>query len=147
MVHPYSSINTATPRKKCFFIFLVRSDFHMIRMYLSIAVHAFAKRMLMSLSVDVILLPSYVNLFTNFRDFLRRAEVTPACLKHMHFVSFAFTWTTMSPAACSWLWCKCSARTGVFARSARLWAAFFSTSHFLLFDLCMHTYIYMYGLW
>ena len=34
---------------------------------LSIAVHAFTRRIITSLSVDEILLPRYVNLYTNFR--------------------------------------------------------------------------------
>ena len=65
-VHPYSSINIATARKKSHFILSDRSDFYMIDNQL-IAVHDFAKRILTSLSVDKTQLPRYVNLSINFR--------------------------------------------------------------------------------
>ena len=48
-------------------LFYQRSDCYMINK-LSIAVHLFAMHVLTSLSVDEILLPKYVNWFTNFRD-------------------------------------------------------------------------------
>ena len=48
----------------------------------SITVHAFARYMLISLSVDEILLPRYVNLSTNFRDLPINVQITPSCLKH-----------------------------------------------------------------
>ena len=51
VAHLYSSIDTTTAWKKIRFISSVRSDFHMIDS-LSIAVHAFASRVLMSFSVD-----------------------------------------------------------------------------------------------
>ena len=54
--HPYSSINTIAARKKLHFILSVRSDFHVTES-LSLAVHAFATRVLMSVSVDETLLP------------------------------------------------------------------------------------------
>ena len=50
-MHPYSSIDTIAAWKKLRIILLVRSDFHMTDS-LSIAVHAFASHMLMSVSVD-----------------------------------------------------------------------------------------------
>ena len=56
VVHPYSSIDTTTAWKKLRFILSVRSDFHMTDS-LSIAVHAFVSRVLMSFSVDETLLP------------------------------------------------------------------------------------------
>ena len=55
VVHPYSSIDTTAAWKKLRFILSVRSDFHMIDS-LSIAVHAFVSRVLMSFSVDETLL-------------------------------------------------------------------------------------------
>ena len=55
-VHPYSSIDTISAWKKLRFILSVRSNFH-ITESLSIAVHAFASPMLMSVSVDETLLP------------------------------------------------------------------------------------------
>ena len=57
VVHVYSSIYTNAAWKKIRFILSVRSDFHMTNS-LSIAVHAFASRMLMSVSIDETLLPS-----------------------------------------------------------------------------------------
>ena len=56
LVHPYSSMETTVAWKKLRFISSVRSDFHMIDS-LSIAVHAFATRVSMSVSVDETLLP------------------------------------------------------------------------------------------
>ena len=65
MVHLYTSMDAATARKKSRFILSDCSDFHMIDL-LSIAVHAFALRILI-LSVDETILLMYVDLFTYFR--------------------------------------------------------------------------------
>ena len=46
----------------------------------SIAFHAFAMRMLTSLSVDEILLPRYMNLSSNFRDLLLKMEMALSTL-------------------------------------------------------------------
>ena len=54
--HPYSSIDTTAAWKKLHFILLVRFDFHMTDS-LSVAVHAFASHVLMSVLVDETLLP------------------------------------------------------------------------------------------
>ena len=54
VVHPYSSIDTTAAWKKLRFILSVRSDFHMTDS-LSMAVHAFACRVLISVSVDEML--------------------------------------------------------------------------------------------
>ena len=67
VVHPYSRIDTIAAWKKLHFSLSDKSDFHMID-NLSIVVHAFARRILMSFSVDETLLPRYMNLFTNFRE-------------------------------------------------------------------------------
>ena len=58
---------------------------------LSIAVHASALRVLISLSVDKILLSRYVNRPTNFRGFRLKEEMATFCLKHMNSVLFTFT--------------------------------------------------------
>ena len=50
-VYPYSSIDTTAAWKKLRFILSVRSNFHMTDSQ-SLAVHAFASRVLMSVSVD-----------------------------------------------------------------------------------------------
>ena len=117
VVHQCSSIDTATAWKKKN-ILLDRSDFHMI-INRSIAVHTFAKHMLMLFSVDEILLPRYVNLSTNFRGLPLRIEIAPSCLKHMYSVLFAFTKRPMPSAACSRLCSRDSAWADVFASSAR----------------------------
>ena len=62
VVHPYSSIDMTAAWKKLRFILPVRSDYHMTDR-LSIAVHAFTSCVLMSVSVDEILLPELVHLF------------------------------------------------------------------------------------
>ena len=121
VVNPYSRIDTTTGWKKSCFILSDRSDFHMIDS-LSI-VHAFARHILTSLSIDGILLPRYMNLFTNFRALLFRVEMAPSQLKHMYSVLLVFTRRIMSPAACSWLCSKDSAWVGIFARSSMLSAS------------------------
>ena len=63
VLHPSSRIDTITVWKKLRFILSDRSDFHMID-NLSIAVHAFTSYILMSFSVDKMLLPRYMNLST-----------------------------------------------------------------------------------
>ena len=55
LVHPYSSIDKIAARKKWRFTISVRSDFHITDCQ-SIAEHAFACRVLMSFSVDEMLL-------------------------------------------------------------------------------------------
>ena len=86
-MHPYRSMDTATAWKKSCFILLDRSDFHKIDS-LSIAFHAFARCISTSLSVDDILLPRYVNWFTDFRGLPLRLEIAPFCLKYMKSVCF-----------------------------------------------------------
>ena len=74
VVHPYSAIDSTAALKKLCFILSVRSDFHMTDI-LSMAVHAFAKRVLMSVSVNEIMLPRSVNLTTSFRKQLFSKEM------------------------------------------------------------------------
>ena len=66
---------------------------------LSIAVHGFARRILMSISVDETLLPRYVNLSTNFRESPFRVDMSLSWFKHMYLVLSAFTSRPMPPAA------------------------------------------------
>ena len=56
VVHPYSSTDTTADWKKLCFILSVMSNFYMTDS-LSIAVHAFASRVSMSVSFDQMLLP------------------------------------------------------------------------------------------
>ena len=68
VVYPYSTIDTIAAWKKLRFILLVRSDFPMTD-YLSIAVHAFASHVSMSVSVDETSLLRYVNLSTSSESY------------------------------------------------------------------------------
>ena len=87
VVHPYGSINTTAAWKKLRFILSFRSDFHMTDA-LSIAVHAFVSRALISVSVSVdeTLLPRYVNLSASFRELLFSVEMSHVWLKHIYSV-------------------------------------------------------------
>ena len=60
-------MDTTAIWKKLHFILSDRSNFHMTDT-LSIAVHAFANRILMPFSIDKTLLPRYVNSSTSFRE-------------------------------------------------------------------------------
>ena len=77
-MHPYSSIDTTAGWKKLRFILSVRSDFHMTDR-LSVAVHAFASRVLMSVSVNETLLTRLVNLSTSFRELTLSEGTSPVC--------------------------------------------------------------------
>ena len=85
VAHLYNSINTTTALKKSSFLLSDRSDFHMIDSLL-IAVQAFARCILTSLSVDETLLLRYVNLSPNFAVLLIRMEMAPFYLNYMHSV-------------------------------------------------------------
>ena len=117
MVHPYSRIDTTAAWKKLCFILLDRFDFHMIN-NLSIAVYAFARRILMTLSVDETQLHRYVNLTTNFKELPFRMKMSLFCLKHIYSVLSAFTSKSVQPATSTSLCSKDSAWVGVFERYA-----------------------------
>ena len=89
----------------------------MINRRQSIAVYAFAKRMLTLFSSDETLLPRYVNVSINFRG-LPLVEMALSRLKYMYFVLFAFMWRPIPPTAYSRLCSRDSAWVGVFIRSA-----------------------------
>ena len=76
VVHPYSSIYTATPLKKSHFISSEGSNHYMIN-NLPIAVHAFTMR---SVSVDEILQLKYVNCYTSFTGLPLKVEIAPSVL-------------------------------------------------------------------
>ena len=112
VVHLYSRIDTSTAWKKFSFILSDRSDFHTIGS-LSITIHVFAMRIMVSLSVDEILLPRHMNSFTNFKEPPFRVELSPSWLKHLYSVLSDFTWRPI----CSAAFCNRDlARVGVFAR-------------------------------
>ena len=69
VVQLYNSTDTGTDWKNSCSILLKRLHFHMVDNLL-IAVYAFPKHMLTSLSVDAILLPRYVKWSINFRRLL-----------------------------------------------------------------------------
>ena len=109
-------MDTTTAWKKLSFLLSDSSDFHMTD-NLSIVVHAFASRVLMSFSEDLTLLPRQVNLSTSFREPPFIIEMSPLWfwLKHMYSILSALIWRTMSPAALfqtiqlefSWGMCIC----------------------------------------
>ena len=68
-MHAYSSIDMTAAWKKLCFILSVRSDFHMSDSLLK-AVHPFASRVSMSVSVDE-------NLSTSFRELLFSVGMSP----------------------------------------------------------------------
>ena len=116
-VHPYNGIDTTTAWKISCYIFQDRSEFHMINSLL-IEIHTFTRRILISVSVDEILLPIYVNLSTNFRELPFRVEKALSWLKELYSIWPTFLWRPMPPATCFRLCIKDLAWVGVFARSA-----------------------------
>ena len=102
--------------KKLHFISLDKSNFH-ITDNLLIAAHTFASRILMPFSVDKMLLPRYVNFFTDFREPTFSMEMSPFLSKHIYSVLSAFTRRLLPHAACSRLCSRDSAWVGVFAGS------------------------------
>ena len=64
-------------------------DFHMTES-LSVAAHAFASRVSMSVSVDETLLPRQVNLSTCFRELPFSVEMSPVCLNT--YIPFCVNW-------------------------------------------------------
>ena len=116
VVHSYSSIDTTT-WKKLHFILSTRSKFHMTDS-LSMAVHAFASRVLMSVSGDETLLSWLVNLSTCFRVLLFSVEMSPLWLKYIYSVLCTLTWRPMPAATRSRLCCRVLAWAGAFVRSA-----------------------------
>ena len=119
VVHQYSSIETTTAWKKLHFILLDSFDFYMIKKLL-ITIYAFASCILISFSVEEMLLLRYVNLSIDFRESAFRVEMSPFWLKDMFYILSAFTWRPMPPAACSRLYSRDSAWVAIFARSAML---------------------------
>ena len=84
VVHPYSSKDTTATWEEFCFILSDNFDFHTID-NLSIAVDAFASRILMSFLVDETLLPRYVNLSSSFRVPPFWVKMSPL-LKNMYSV-------------------------------------------------------------
>ena len=78
VVYLYSSMSTITTWKKLHFVLSERSDFQ-ITDSLSIAVYAFASHVLVSFSVDEMLLLRKVNLSTNFRQQPSSVDIWSIC--------------------------------------------------------------------
>ena len=113
----YRSWNTATVGERSRFLQSYRLDFHMIDAQ-SIALPAFAKRMLTLVSVNKVLQLKYVNRSTNLRDLPLKVEMVNSCLKYMDTVLLAFTLEQILSSACSWLCSGDSVWAVVFAGSA-----------------------------
>ena len=96
LVYPHGRIDMTAALKKLRFILSDRFGFHMID-NLSMAVYAFSSRILMSFSVDEMLLRRYVNLSTSFREPIFRV-MSPFWLKHMYYFFSDFIWRPMPPA-------------------------------------------------
>ena len=112
MVDPYNNIDTTTACKKSRFITSDRSDFHTTN-NLSIAFHTFTRRMLTSLLVDKILLPTYVNSSSHFRGLSLKVEIAYSCLKHeFYFICFHIDINASWRFLCS----RDSTRAGVFPK-------------------------------
>ena len=100
----YSSMDTTAAWKKLRFILSDRSDFHMTDS-LSITDHAFASRVLMSLSVDDTLLPKLVNLSSSFKEPPVRVEISFHWfwfwLKHTYSILSVMTGRSIPPPVSS----------------------------------------------
>ena len=101
VVHPYSSIDTTASWKKLHSILSVKSDFNMTDR-LSIALHAFASRVLMSVSVDETWLPRQVKLSTSFRELQFSVEMSPVFVTKERRLYFMFTLHIFK--ACDWIY-------------------------------------------
>ena len=76
LVHPYNSIHTTAAWEKMHFILSVRSDFH-ITDSLSIAVHAFACRVQMSLKIKLYNCLKYSKSYLCLASFIRLTTYQP----------------------------------------------------------------------
>ena len=133
-------------KKLCFISYSL--NFHLIDNQ-SVAIHTLAWYMLISLSVDEILLPKYVKWSTHFRGLPLWVEMFPSCYKYAYSVLFAFILGPILPATCCRLHGNDSAWTCIFLRSndhlnslclsyLQLPLTFFLIrNHFLLLDLWM----------
>ena len=107
VVHPYSSVDTIAALKKLRCNLSEGSDFHMI--------HAFARHVLKSISLDEMLLPRYVNQIQ--RTDIKRGDVFFLIKTYvLHFVRIHVE--ANASAGCSKLCSRDSAWVDVFARSA-----------------------------
>ena len=68
---------------------------------LSTELYVFTVHTLISLLVDKILRKRYVNRPYHFRVLPLKDKNALSCLKHMNYVLFAFSWRSITPAACS----------------------------------------------
>ena len=76
VVHPYSRLGTAALWKKSCFILFDRLDFLMID-NLSTRLHAFPRSILISHSIDEMLLPRYMKFSSHFREPPLRVKTSP----------------------------------------------------------------------
>ena len=118
VVLPYNITDTATAWKNFCFILSVRSDFLIVD-NLSIAFSAYPMHILISLSVDEILLLRYMNRRTSFRGMSFNVEMTPSWLKYLTFVLSGFTKRPILLAVCSRLCNRHSSSAGALGRRYR----------------------------
>ena len=76
-MQPYNSTDASTAWINSLFVLSEKSDFHMVDNLL-IAVHASPMRMLISLSVDKLLLMRYMIWTTNFKALPYKEEIVPS---------------------------------------------------------------------
>ena len=117
IVHPYSKIDAAAAWNKFRLILSNRSIISMINNRW-IAVHTFVSPILMSFSVNGMLLPMYVNLSTDFREPPFSVSISSFLLKHMYYFFSAQTWKPMPLIAFSRRSSGDFAWVSVFERSA-----------------------------
>ena len=86
---------------------------------LSIVVHAFTSRILMSFSVDETLLPRHVNLSTRFSAPLFCVKLSPFWLNRIYSVLSVFTWRLIPHVACSRLCSRDLVWVGIFVCSTK----------------------------
>ena len=112
MVQPYSITDMFSTWKNSYFTLSENLDFHMVDKY-SIIIYTLPRHIWTSLSVDEILLPSYINWSTIFRG-LPFNEMAQSWFKHMNSVLSDFIKRPMVLAACSRLCSRDLAWTGIF---------------------------------
>ena len=96
VVQLYGSTDTATSWKNSHFILTDRWDFHIVD-NLSVAIHVLPMRIMISLSINEILLPWYAKCFINFRGLLFNEEMALSRLKHV-LSEFTLSQSLLLPA-------------------------------------------------
>ena len=117
IVHLYFSLEAYPARKVPHFILLERLDLQTIDM-LPVAFHTFDWYLLKSFSIDVMLVPMYLNGSSNFIGLPITVEMAWFYLKQLLSVFLVIILMPMLPAACAMLCWKDFTWAGVFAKRA-----------------------------